>query len=1095
MALFAALQQQLDQAPTPPGGVYTLLCSRADPAAYMPQAATGVEEQPQREDGHEFVVLRSPQGAYLRLTPAEHAAWQQMDGTHTVGQLAFQGYQQHGKLLLLGDLVGELRRGGFLHDRPTNLYQQLAAALADERVESWGERLLRLLREQKFPLRGIDGFFDSLYRWGGWLCFTPPALAVGMLLSLLGLVAFGLAALDGQRTLELQVQGSLVLGGLALLAMVALAVLCHECAHGLAVKHYRRRVRSGGLMLFFGLPAAYVDTSDIWAEPPLRRIAVSAAGPASDLLLGGVGALIAYAWPASPLAPFGWRLALACYGATLFNLNPLLELDGYYMLVDFLRLPGLRQRAFSYIRGPLWERLRSGEPPAGDERVLAAYGLLATGYLVVAGLLALLFWERQLLALLAPLWNDERVGGRLVVVLVSIVFVAPLLLGLLLALWSAVQSGAVALLRRGYGRRTGLLASLMLALTLLLALLPFRFGGSSLPALLVAVLLWATACWALWELRTLYRGAALAPSIDVQLLATLLALCAASGRLLAAPEMLPIGLDWLAIAALFAATLAALPSGGFERAPRYEQAIAAALIVCAFPIGAMTMLLVQVDLPGVAPLRLILRSTPVFLGIVVLALALPVVLSLRDSRVFWGRVLLWFAAAGQTVSYLLDIMPGIDETLARSADIAAAGIWCAAWGVHLLALRQLSFDGLVVPQASAVDERGRLLAAFSTCYSGLYHALLAVYGRRRAQVLDDRMDIAAATANWQVTMDREHAEPTEAVLRLDLAAQGARYGQVLRFALRVVAELAGEPFARRAMQASYDSLPWPEREAADRFVFPSAPWAHDLAHHFHSQRDARMHLLRSLDLLIALDDADLEAINAALVEQPLRAGEQLLRAGQQAAGLWVVDLGEVAGWQGSQISSEYGRGSVIGEWVLHDTQHSPLTFRANIDTTLLFLPHDALSPELRARLSSRSLAGLETLRFLERVPLFADAPRHKLRELAAIARQQAFAPWQLIVQQGKPSGVLYIIRHGEALVLARRPDEAPLRARLGPLEVFGELEFLRRQPPMASVVAKTPLDVLVVPHTALDGLLSGEGGFAQGLERVGSGRLLSLRGR
>jgi putative peptide zinc metalloprotease protein len=1086
-------------ADAPHAGVWAALARRSDRASYTPRAAVGVEEQPQHEDGRDYVVLRSPTGTYLRLSMIEHALWRQMDGTLSVAQLGTQAFLSHRQLLPVGDLVAALRRGGFLADPPGNVYRQLATALEGQGFEGWGQRLLAALRGRQWSLPGpaVDAFFDRLYRSGGWLLFTPPFALLFALVAFGGLVAFGVGLLaPGRGAPELALGGSLALGIVAFGAMLLLSFVLHECAHGLAVKHFGRQVRRGGVMFYYGLPAAFVDTSDIWPEPPRRRVAVSAAGPASDLFLGGLGALVAALLPASALAPFGWRLALACYAATLFNLNPLLELDGYYMLVDALRVPNLRRRALAYVRGPFWERLREPRPRSHDERLLAIYGLAASAYLLVAGLLALAFWQRQLRALVEPLWAGG-VLGRLLVVGLFVLVVLPVVLGLLLAAWSALQWAVSWLLRHGYGRRTGLMAGVALAATALLALSAFRYPPDSGIVLVIATALWALAAFTLFQLRELYRGAALAQSIELQLLATLLACAAALARLLGAePTGLPLGLEWLSIAALFAATLAALPAGSLDRAPRSEQALAIGLLVCAFPVAGGALLLARQLLPEATQAQLLLRVLPVYLGMLVLALATPMILSFRESRVAWGRALLWFGAAGQLASYLLDLDPDVGLQRARAADIAAAGVWCAAWIVHLAALRQLNFDRLVTPLATAPDERQRLLASFQTCYAGLYQALVAVYGRRRAQILDDRMDIAAATAGWAITLDRQHARPAAEVRALGLAEQGARYAEVLRFALRIVSELAGEPFALRAIQAAYDVLPWPERETADRYVFPSAPWARRLSQHFHSQRDARKRLLRGLDAFLALDDAALDALNAALVEQPLRAGEVLLRAGEVPGGLWIVDVGEVVAWRDGDIVSEHGRGTLIAAGVLREQLPCAATYRASIDSTLLFLPASALGPELRARLGTAARDSQQALRLLERIPLFADAPRHTLRQLVQRARRCRLPARHVVVRQGQASGTLYIIIQGQAAVFKEASDARPsLVARLGPQEFFGELEYLRGTPPLASVVAASELELLAIPHAALDELLtSADERLSTGLERIGTGRMRALRG-
>jgi putative peptide zinc metalloprotease protein len=153
----------------------------------------------------------------------------------------------------------------------------------------------------------------------------------------------------------------------------------------------------------------------------------------------------------------------------------------------------------------------------------------------------------------------------------------------------------------------------------------------------------------------------------------------------------------------------------------------------------------------------------------------------------------------------------------------------------------------------------------------------------------------------------------------------------------------------------------------------------------------------------------------------------------------------------------------------------------------------------RAPHAAEGIAAAETLRLLERVPLFADMPRNTLRGLAHVAQQQRFEARAVIVRQGQPSGMFYLIKQGRAAVLARsEPKSAtapPIRqvAQLGPEEFFGELELLRGIPPVANVVAITTLVALALPHAAIQALLMGDGGMAKGLEQVGTGRLIALR--
>ncbi len=93
---------------------------------------------------------------------------------------------------------------------------------------------------------------------------------------------------------------------------------------------------------------AFVDTSDIWLAGRWPRVAVSLAGPYTNLVLSGFGVLVAGLVPNVAFAAALWQIALTSYLIALYNLNPLLEFDGYYALSDLLDRPNLRRHALAW---------------------------------------------------------------------------------------------------------------------------------------------------------------------------------------------------------------------------------------------------------------------------------------------------------------------------------------------------------------------------------------------------------------------------------------------------------------------------------------------------------------------------------------------------------------------------------------------------------------------------------------------------------------------------------------------------------------------------------------------------------------------------
>ena len=268
---------------------------------------------------------------------------------------------------------------------------------------------------------------------------------------------------------------------------------------------------------------------------------------------------------------------------------------------------------------------------------------------------------------------------------------------------------------------------------------------------------------------------------------------------------------------------------------------------------------------------------------------------------------MWMATLIQTAAYVADI-----SGRATIFDLLAAGLWAATWLVHLATLRQIAPDEIDWPDAPSMSEEQRLTRAFQFCYAGCYRLLRAVYGARRTSALDDRMDVLAATANWDVTLDRDRARIAPAVQALPLDMQGARYAEVLRYTVATIEQIAGATFARRAIQAAYDALPWPEREPASRYCFPDTPWARELSSAFGDVRDGRLRLLRQVDQFMNCDDDDLIALAHAIQEHSVAPDTMLLRAGASAPGVWVIEAGEIVALRGGQVAEELHRGASFG---------------------------------------------------------------------------------------------------------------------------------------------------------------------------------------
>ncbi len=160
----------------------------------------------------------------------------------------------------------------------------------------------------------------------------------------------------------------------------------HEIGHAATCKAYGGNMNEMGICLICMAPCGYVDASDAWLIRDRRkRIAISAAGIYTELLIAGVAAVLWLHLSDGVFRAFLLNLMLVASVSTLlFNLNPLMKFDGYFLAVDLLGIPNLRTKAFRYF-GSWFNRLVFGlpMPPTEPEegRVFLAYTLAATAYM------------------------------------------------------------------------------------------------------------------------------------------------------------------------------------------------------------------------------------------------------------------------------------------------------------------------------------------------------------------------------------------------------------------------------------------------------------------------------------------------------------------------------------------------------------------------------------------------------------------------------------------------------------------------------------------------------------------------------------------
>jgi CRP-like cAMP-binding protein len=349
-------------------------------ARSRPQRLDGIELHERRmADGATVAILKDPRrGRYFWLSAEAMFLWERLDGRRTIRDLTVELFAEHDVLApdMVMDILHKLAANEFIELAHVD-QRELAAHVAARPLS----RRLAPTFDWSMTIGRCDRFFTLLYDAGLRHAYTRVGAFVTAAIALVG---FG-----GFLAIAPSIAGSLLHGGMfaragaALIPLIALAVVLHELGHGLAAKAAGAQVDRVGIGWYWFRPVVSVDTSDAWLAPRARRMLVDAGGLLVNLLIAGIAGIVAFLSPrASSVAVLFWIYALWSYVAVLRNLNPLLEYDGYYLLIDWLDKPNLRARSLAWIGSAMPHALR--DPAAlRRHRFELLYGMGALLYIGV----------------------------------------------------------------------------------------------------------------------------------------------------------------------------------------------------------------------------------------------------------------------------------------------------------------------------------------------------------------------------------------------------------------------------------------------------------------------------------------------------------------------------------------------------------------------------------------------------------------------------------------------------------------------------------------------------------------------------------------
>ena len=362
-----------------------------------------------------YLLQDETAGRFIRINAAAYGLVGRFDGDHSIQEIieiisesttSDQIVNSEEILAVLAQLHDfEALRGGLPLSAKSAL-RKFNRSQSQPRHMQWSNPLS--LRFSLFDPDRLLNALSPMFRW----VMAPVGLAVWSLVMLLALLVIFLD--HGNFVNAIQNQSFGVKDFATFWFLYAVVKGFHELGHGLAIKRWGGEVHDAGIFLLVFMPVPYVDASASLAfKEKRKRAIVSAAGILTELVLAALGILVWSITEQGQVNDLALKVTLIGGLSTLlYNGNPLLRFDGYYVLEDLVEIPNLASRStryYSYLIRRYALGLSDCESPvscAGERKWFLIYGLLSPLYrlLVLLGIALFLTQKYLVVGVMLAAW-------------------------------------------------------------------------------------------------------------------------------------------------------------------------------------------------------------------------------------------------------------------------------------------------------------------------------------------------------------------------------------------------------------------------------------------------------------------------------------------------------------------------------------------------------------------------------------------------------------------------------------------------------------------------------------------------------------------
>lgn len=362
-----------------------------------------------------YVLLDEISGSHLRINSSAYNVMGRFDGNITLGSIFEVLHKdanpddrpERDEIVRLVSQLFHLNALNGIKDKTT------AQLVSDYSERESGKRFKKLISPLviRIPMFDPDRLLEKISPEANWF-FTGWALFIWLVVFLIGLTTTLLYLPDIQSELsgEIMKPRNLVL----LWLLYPFIKLVHEFAHAICVKRWGGEVHEMGVTLLVLTPVPYVNASAASAfKSKWKRALVSGAGILVELFIASLAILL---WSLSEPGLFhDCMLGLFLIGAVstvVFNANPLLKFDGYFVLQDLIEIPNLYSRSaawYRYVFKRYVLKLDDAVSPQtahGEKRWFAFYGFASTAYrlVVIVSIVGFLLGKYLIVGALLAVW-------------------------------------------------------------------------------------------------------------------------------------------------------------------------------------------------------------------------------------------------------------------------------------------------------------------------------------------------------------------------------------------------------------------------------------------------------------------------------------------------------------------------------------------------------------------------------------------------------------------------------------------------------------------------------------------------------------------